>query len=153
MDKRNKALRHAFIFPVRKKDQNKAPFFILIEDITEAKQQLNAELQKFLWLGAISLFASLILVLLLLHFSLSRISKLSTALPLLARHQYDQFRKQLKLKSRFLFGYDELDRLNQTALTLTDQLELLENEVLPMTSLVSICGVGSMKTARERCLK
>ncbi len=137
----------AFIFPVRRKIPNNPPFFILIEDITEARQQLEAELQKFWWFGVTSLSASLGLVLLMLHFFLWRISRLSKSLPLLARHQYDQFRNQLKYKSRFLFGYDELDQLNHTALTLTDQLELLENEVQENTRLLT---KKSQELAAER---
>lgn len=125
------------IFPVRKTNKKIPPYFLLIEDVTEAQKKLNSEYQKLWWYGGISLIVSLGLVLWLLHFSLSRITRLSSALPLLAQHRYNQFRSLLKPAASFLFGYDELDRLNSTALELTDQLELLENEVQTNTQLLT----------------
>ncbi|MGR9037061.1 MAG: diguanylate cyclase domain-containing protein, partial [Gammaproteobacteria bacterium] len=56
-------------------------------------------------------------------------ARLSKSLPLLSKNQYDRFRKQIVSKNAQLYGYDELDLLNLTALTLTDQLEYLEHEV------------------------
>lgn len=136
-----------FVFPVNNAHPNSAPFFILIEDITEAHHQLKAELLNIGWFGISSLVVSLGLVLLMLHCFLWRISRLSNALPMLARHQYDQFRQQLNFKYRLIHGYDELDQLNQTALTLTDQLELLKNEVQENTRLLT---QKSQELAAER---
>lgn len=118
------------IFPVQHSVQNKGPFFLLIHDITADVGHLNDELQRVWAYGIISLSASVLLLALLLRVSLRRVERLSEALPLLSQNKYDQFRKQLAVTGSALpLGSDELDKLNQTALSLTDQLEHLEQEV------------------------
>lgn len=112
------------------------PFFLLIDDVTASTRNLN-DILKQVWLyGLISLATSLLLLLFLLHLSLRNITRLSQALPLLSMHRYDQFRKQVAVKKDLAFGYDELHRLNQTALTLTDQLQQLEQKDFNNTSML-----------------
>lgn len=117
------------IVPVQHNTEMNRPFFLLIDDITSDVRKLNDDLKQVWAYGVISLAASLTLLTLVIHFSLRRVAKLSMALPLLSQNQYDQFRNQIFNKDSFISGYDELDRLNQTALALTDQLEFLEREV------------------------
>ncbi|MGR9088660.1 MAG: putative bifunctional diguanylate cyclase/phosphodiesterase, partial [Gammaproteobacteria bacterium] len=123
------------------------PYFLLIDDITKAVRDLNEELKQVWFHGVISLTASLIILILVIHLSLRRVAVLANALPLLSKNQYDQFRKQVLKKESHLSGYDELDRLNRTALTLTDQLEYLEWEVRTNTLKVL---ENSQELANER---
>ncbi|MDD5577841.1 MAG: EAL domain-containing protein [Methylobacter sp.] len=117
------------VLPVQQNTTFSSPFFLLVDDITSDVEDLDKNL-KHVWLyGIISLSGSLILLILVLHLSLGRVAMLSQALPLLSQNQYDRFRKEISIKKNFTVGYDELDKLNHTALTLTDQLEHLVREV------------------------
>jgi len=116
-------------FSVKVNKEQIAPFFLIIDDISDEKNALIANLQTIWVYGVISLFASLFLLLLALFFSLRRVVYFSNALPLLAEKKYDKFRLLLGDKSHLNLGYDELDLLHFTALELTDQLEDLEQEI------------------------
>ena len=114
---------------VQKIDVRKPPLFIFVKDITSDVTALNNDL-KDVWLqGVLSFLLSLVLLLTALWFFLRRILNLSKALPLLASHEYDAFRKQIGTQKGLLLGYDEFDHLNQTVLDLTHQLEHLEHVV------------------------
>ncbi len=116
-------------FSVKADTEQTAPFFLMINDISDEKKALIANLQTIWIYGVISLFASLFLLVLALFFSLRRIVHFSNALPLLAENKYEKFRLLLGNKSDLKPGYDELDLLQFTALELTDQLENLEQEI------------------------
>lgn len=116
------------VIPVKKDSLAAPPFFLLIDDITSSAKNLDSILKQVWLYGIISLFASLLLLVFLLHLSLRHISRLSQALPLLSTRQYEQFRTQIVVKNSFALGYDELHRLNQTSLTLADHLQQLEQK-------------------------
>ena len=105
------------------------PFFLVIDEISQELHAVNENLQTIWLYGVFSLILSLALLLVVLFFSLRRVIKLSNALPLLAKHRYDDFRQVVASKTRLSIGHDELDMLNHTALTLTDQLEGLEKNI------------------------
>lgn len=117
------------IIPVQHKTENNPPYFLLIDEITAEVKKLNEDLRQVWMYGIISLMASLILLTVVVHIALRRVGRLAKALPLLSQNQYDRFRHQIISNDSYISGYDELDRLNQTALTLTDHLEYLEKEV------------------------
>lgn len=106
-----------------------SPLFLFITDITAIEDNLQKDLQKVWMYGVISLLGSLALLPVLLHYTFSRIARLSGALPLLAEHRYDQFRERIEPNKSSSTDYDELDQLHQTALTLARHLESLEQEV------------------------
>lgn len=106
-----------------------SPFFLTIENITEELHSVTDNLKTIWFYGVISLVLSLVLLFVVLFFAFRRVNALSSALPLLANHQYGDFRLILRNKTSLTFGYDELDLLNHTALSLSDQLEGLENEI------------------------
>jgi diguanylate cyclase (GGDEF)-like protein/PAS domain S-box-containing protein len=61
---------------------------------------------------------------------LHRVERLSKLLPLLSQNKYDEFSRQLTDNERTIrFSHDELDQLKLMALSLTDQLEHLDQEV------------------------
>lgn len=124
------------ITPVQHKTESSTPYFLLIDDITAEVKKLNEDLRQVWMYGVISLTASLLLLTLVVHIALRRVGKLATALPLLSQNQYDHFRNQIISNDSYISGYDELDRLNQTALALTDHLEYLEKEVRSNTLLL-----------------
>jgi len=101
----------------------------MIENITEELRLVTDHLKIIWFYGVISLFVSLVLLFVVLYYSFRRVNTLSSALPLLAKHQYSDFRLILKDEAQSSFGYDELDLLNHIALALSDQLEGLEKEV------------------------
>jgi len=118
------------IFPVNAEtDEEGPPFFLVIDDISQELHAVNENLQTIWLYGVFSLIFSLALLLVVLFFSLRRVIKLSNALPLLAKHRYDDFRQVVASKAGPSIGHDELDLLNHTALTLTDQLEGLEKNI------------------------
>ena len=118
------------IFPIQPDFSGKGPLYFLVNDISADVLRLDQELQRVWMYGLISLIGSLMLLMLLLHVSLSRVEVLSESLPLLSQNNYDQFRKQLMEGAQPLtFGRDEIDKLNYTALNLTNQLEQLEQKV------------------------
>ncbi len=119
------------ILPIQQSDTQKdtPPYFFFVDDITAEIGDLNADLKR-IWLYSFSgLLISLLLILLTLHFSFRRISRLSKALPLLSKYHFREFREQIDLKNTANLGHDELDNLSLTALTLADQLEFLEQEM------------------------
>ena len=119
------------LLPIRQSDnQNAPPYFLFINNITSDLAHLNADLKRIWLYSLLGLLVSVVLILLTLHLSLRRISKLSKALPLLSKYHFKQFREQVDLKNTPTLGYhDELDNLTQTALNLAEQLEFLEREM------------------------
>lgn len=118
------------IFPVNTgTDKEGPPFFLIIDDVSQELYAVNENLQTIWLYGVFSLVLSLALLLVVLFFSLRRIIKLSDALPLLAKHRYDDFRRGITNKTDLSIGHDELDLLSHTALTLSDQLEELEKNI------------------------
>lgn len=110
-------------------NKKQSPLFLFINDITVIEENLQKDLRKVWFYGVVSLLGSLMLLPILLHYTFSRIARLSGALPLLAEHQYDKFRERIAYKKISSTDYDELDQLHQTALTLARHLESLEQEV------------------------
>ncbi|MGJ0485618.1 MAG: EAL domain-containing protein [Methylomicrobium sp.] len=110
-------------------DKKPSLLYLFINDITEIEDNLQKDLQKVWLYGVISLGVSLMLLPVLLYYTFSRVALLSEALPLLAEHQYEKFRERIAYKKTSPADFDELDQLHQTALTLAQQLESLEQEV------------------------
>ncbi|SJM89652.1 Cyclic di-GMP phosphodiesterase Gmr [Crenothrix polyspora] len=103
-------------------------YFLLIDEVTTSVRHLEKEARQ-LWLyGLIGLGLVLLLLVWLLQDWLRRIGKLSQAFPLLLQDQYDQCREQLTIRN-VRYGHDELDKLNELALNLVNQLQNSEQEV------------------------
>ncbi|MEQ1560099.1 MAG: cache domain-containing protein [Methyloglobulus sp.] len=127
---RGDAVYEVLIRPIQKNDKaTGGPFFFFVDDITEDIHRLNSDLKRIWLYGLLGLSAALFFIILALHVSLRRITRLSTALPLLSKNHFSQFRKQIPKTDIFSVGYDELDKLSHTALTLADQLEFLEQKM------------------------
>lgn len=144
----NNAVYEVRVLPIQQSDASNAPpFYFFVDEITTDLHHLHTDLKRVWLYGFIGLLASLLLILLALHISLRRITRLSRALPLLSKNHFDQFRNQISVKDSSNLGYDELDKLSFTALNLTDQLEYFDKEMRSHTfSLLE----KSQELARER---
>ncbi|MBS3953255.1 MAG: EAL domain-containing protein [Methylomicrobium sp.] len=114
---------------LRTDNATQAPFLLIVEDITENIRMLDSQLERVWIQGLMSLLCSLAVLILVSWFFLRRIAYLAKALPLLATHEYNQFRKEIAHKKWISLGFDEIDKLNDTVLTLALQLENLEHIV------------------------
>ena len=115
--------------PIELKNNNIDSFIILMSDVTE---QRNAIYQNLIILGLIlcgGLMASLIAMFLVLKGPMQRIKKQSELLPLLAKSGFSMVRKEIKKRQREGLTHDELDILEETAISLSHQLELMEKEI------------------------
>ena len=126
----NKSIYEVRVLPIQQAGVgNSPPYFLFVDDITADLKHLNSDIKRIWLYGFLGLLVSLLLILLALHVSLRRISRLSRALPLLSSNHFEQFRKQISVKSTANLSYDELDKLGLTALNLADQLENVEKEM------------------------
>lgn len=126
----NSAVYEVRALPIQQAEvSNTPPYFLFIDDITADLKHLSSDLKRVWLYGFIGLLASLLLIFLVLHIALRRISRPSRALPLLSKNHFSQFRKQITVKSSANLGYDELDKLSFTALNLTAQLEHFKQEM------------------------
>ena len=125
----NQAFFDLTVFPISSQTAGTPPFFLVIDNISDEQKIISDNLQKIWLLGVISLILSLLLMLVVLFFSLRRIHRLSTALPLLAEQKYHEFREVLTHQSISVLTTDEIDVLSQTAISLSNRLEDLEKEV------------------------
>lgn len=135
------------IFPINIDMANDGSFFVVIDDISNEINELDLNLRLIALFGIANFMLSSLLLLAIVIISLRRIEKLSAALPLLANQQYSEFREKITEHPRFSFGYDELKHLNDTALTVTEQLETLEAQVQEHTAQLL---EKSAELARER---
>ncbi len=128
-------------------NEHTAPYFLFVDDITQDIKYLNKDLKNIWLYSFLGLLASLLLILFALHVSLGRVTRLSRALPLLSKNNFNQFRERILVKDSSDLGYDELDKLSFTALNLADQLEQLEHDMRGQTfSLLE----KSQELAKER---
>jgi diguanylate cyclase (GGDEF)-like protein/PAS domain S-box-containing protein len=116
--------------PVKQAESGQSPpYFIFIDNITADLQQLTADLKRIWLFSIIGLLLALGLILMALHLFFRRITRLSQALPLLAKKQFIDFRQFIPVIDRGTIGSDEIDILSQSALILADHLESLEQEM------------------------
>jgi diguanylate cyclase (GGDEF)-like protein/PAS domain S-box-containing protein len=111
-------------------EDNHAPQMLIINDVTEILKGIEDATATSLTMGAAGLVLSESILLLLLWAPLNRLKEIALALPLLARHSFDEARKRIKRDHHKLFGRDEIDIVGETALALSRELESLENEVM-----------------------
>lgn len=103
------------------------PFFVFVNDITHELDVLNARLRS-IWLEALmNLFLSLLALLTVLWFFISRVTQLSRAIPLLIDRKFSAFRLQATSTRLFPFFHDEVDQLNHSIFGLAQELELVEH--------------------------
>jgi diguanylate cyclase (GGDEF)-like protein/PAS domain S-box-containing protein len=122
------------VFPISK-DAFSAPYFIIINEITEDYKNLQNKLLQLGILGLLGLFSVIFIFFITIHVTLGRIAQLSQALPLLVQHQYQAFKQKLKSQSRTILN-DEVNQLSETAVSVARELEVLRNDVAENTELL-----------------
>ncbi|MDO6445141.1 EAL domain-containing protein [Colwellia sp. 1_MG-2023] len=106
---------------------NKQFYLSLVDDVTSIKDEYKQYRFKFLLSTSLIFITLAILVYLVANPFTNRILTLSNALPLLAKKEFEQFRK-IRLKRRRLLA-DELDIVADSATELSYELEQLNIEV------------------------
>ena len=110
-------------------DENSS-YFIFIDNITSDISQLNSDLKRIWLFSVVGMLIALSLILTTLHYFFRRITTLSESLPLLSQKNFNEFRHQIpSIDQGKSISFDEIDKLSQTALVLTDQLESLEQKM------------------------
>ncbi|MCF7970268.1 MAG: EAL domain-containing protein [Methylococcaceae bacterium] len=122
------------VFPMSK-NVFSAPYFVMINEITEDYNSLQKKLFQLGIIGLVGLFLIILILFITIHFTLERITQLSQALPLLVQHQYQGFKQKLNSQSSAIFR-DEVNHLSETAAYVARELEVLDNNVEKNTALL-----------------
>ncbi len=116
-------------------EQQRAPYYVIINNVTEEYHRLQRKFSSLAVTGLAGLVSAILLLIFNIHFALARVVQLSTALPLLVQHQYQLFRKKIKRPRKFFF-VDELEQLSLTAIEVVTELEGLQDDVEKNTDLL-----------------
>jgi diguanylate cyclase (GGDEF)-like protein len=100
---------------------------LVVNEVTAETQAIQAATRNSVLLGLVGLALSGVLLFWLGHFSVGRLRRIASALPLLAENRYAQLRESLPAVGGRLTPEDELDRLSETAQALTNRMELLQH--------------------------
>lgn len=107
---------------------NSHPVLIALEDVTDSQYLLYKTIREGVLVGVIGwIIAEILLVLLILN-PTERLARITRALPLLAENDFANARAQIPQSNRYWMR-DELDVLEQTALRVCDELEVLNQTV------------------------
>lgn len=127
--------RHYEIRAFSIKQDQKSPYFIMINDISNEYYMLQKKLYQLAAIGITGLLFITIFLYITIQLSLKNASQLSVALPLLVHHKYDAFGKQLDLSSNAFFA-DEMTVLTESAIHVSQQLKKLEFDAQQNTQLL-----------------
>ncbi|NOQ64547.1 MAG: EAL domain-containing protein [Methyloprofundus sp.] len=116
-------------FPVTHDQQ--APYYVIINNITEEYNRLQKKYSSLAITGLIGLLSTILILIITLHFMVARVVQLSKALPLIAQHEYQSFRDFNK--PRKLIFVDEVEQLARTVSQVVGQLERLQSEAVANT--------------------
>ncbi len=106
---------------------------VIIDDISETLAEIHMATQKSLMAGIIGLILSEMLLLAILWVPMSRLKLTTNTLPLLAKSAFREVRAAVGKRNKGWID-DEIDILDDTAITLSFQLEELETEVKKRTT-------------------
>ncbi len=109
-------------------------YLVTIEDITNATRDITNAKRDTMLTGVMGLIISECLLLFILWTPLSRLRRTAAALPLLAKSDYKTARQTFAATNERRSHQDEIDQLDRSALTLSNQLEVLEQEVTARAS-------------------
>ncbi|MFG6157702.1 EAL domain-containing protein [Halomonas sp. 1390] len=102
-------------------------YFLLISDISSQIQAINEDTQTLMGVGLVGWLAAELLLLLILLRPMARLRRIAGVLPTLASGGFDDVRAAIPATCHRL--PDEIDVLENTTLSLSRQLEMLEEEV------------------------
>ncbi|NOQ13339.1 MAG: EAL domain-containing protein [Methyloprofundus sp.] len=116
-------------------EQQQAPYYVIINNVTEEYKRLQKKFSSLAIIGLVGLLSAIFVLIINIHFTLARVTELSRALPLLVQYRYQLFRKKIN-SPRKLFFIDELEQLSHTAIQVVTQLEDLQDEAQKNTNLL-----------------
>ena len=101
---------------------------LVVDEVTAETRSIQSAIHNSILLGIGGLILSGSLLLWLGQFSVRRLRRVATALPLLAESRYRELREILPKVGGRLTPSDELDQLSHTAQALTDRMEQLQRD-------------------------
>ncbi len=104
-------------------------YLVAIADVTEALHDIDKTTRQNITIGVLGLVVAESLLLGVLWGPLSRLRSAAGKLPLLARAAFAELRSAIHAPPLRHFWSDEVDVLNETAITLSSQLETLHGEL------------------------
>jgi len=123
------------LFPLDSYEPDKA-HLIVITDVTAAVNNIYDSIWKIALIGLLGLIFSEILLFLIFTRLLAKLKDVVFVLPLLANGQFEKFRLSLASNDRLQRFRDEVDTLSEAAVSLSLQLEKLEQEVSTRTKML-----------------
>lgn len=126
------------LLPLRSLTITNPPELVIISDITPAIKTVHNWIGENLLIGGIGLLFSEIILFAILSAPLSRLNHIARTLPLLAKSAFEDARKAIRAGTRRSRRSrsrtrDEINILDDTAITLSYQLEELEEQVIDRT--------------------
>lgn len=109
---------------------------VVLTDVTAVVSNIHDSIWKIALTGLLGLVFSEILLFLIVTRLLAKLKDVAFALPLLASRQFDQFRTVVTTAKRASTFRDEADTLAEAAVSLSIQLEKLEEEVSSHTKML-----------------
>lgn len=111
---------------------NALPTIISLQNITENRHLLESSINRGITVGTLGWILAELLLFMLILKPTRQLAKITRALPLLAENDFGQARKHISPRNRRWLT-DELDVLENTALTVCDELEALNQTVADNT--------------------
>ncbi|MCX7111474.1 MAG: EAL domain-containing protein [Proteobacteria bacterium] len=117
------------IYPLSGFNQTDKAYLAIIADITDAMQHIRNATSRSILIGIGGFLLSEIFLLFILWSPMSSLRRSAENLPLLADGEFDKVRMAISINRKKRLFTDEVDVLNETAISLTHQLEALNLEV------------------------
>jgi diguanylate cyclase (GGDEF)-like protein/PAS domain S-box-containing protein len=115
--------------PLAGKAETSRSYVVVIADVTEALHEIDKTTHQNITIGLCGLVVAESLLLAVLWGPLSRLRRAAGNLPLLAQAAFAELRSAIRFRPHRHFWRDEVDVLNETAVTLSSQLETLHGEL------------------------
>ncbi|OQW80733.1 MAG: GGDEF domain-containing protein, partial [Proteobacteria bacterium ST_bin16] len=123
------------LFPLDSYEPDKA-HLIVMTDVTAAVKNIHDSIWKIALIGLLGLICAEILLFLIFTRLLAKLKDVVFVLPLLANGQFERFRLSVASTDRAQRFRDEVDTLSEAAVSLSLQLEKLEQEVSTRTRML-----------------
>jgi diguanylate cyclase (GGDEF)-like protein/PAS domain S-box-containing protein len=124
------------LFPLIDSIDSDNVYLVVITDVTSTVNNIYESIWKIAFIGFLGLITSEILLFVIFTRLLSRLKDIAYTLPLLANGRFENFRTSLIPAERKHAFRDEIDMLYEAAVTLSVQLERLENQVSSRTKML-----------------
>ena len=104
-------------------------YLLLANDITQEKNLIFESMKEGILISLIGLICSIVMMFYTLNEPMYRIQRQAKLLPLLAKKRFEEVREKIQRHRKKRFIRNELDILEETAIDLSSELEILHNEI------------------------